>query len=47
LKKARATLRREIVSLSTEMAEKVLRKKLNRKEDEAYVDSILKDVEKV
>jgi len=45
--KAKAVLRKQMVEISTQMAERILRKNLNAKQDEAFVDDLMKEAEKV
>lgn len=47
LAKARASLRGQVVELSSKMAEKIIRKNLTAKDDEAFIDDLLREAEKV
>ena len=45
--KARISMRNEIVEISTMMTEKILREKLDQKEQEKLVDKFIKELEKI
>lgn len=47
LAKARTLLRNQMVDISAKMAEKIIRKNLKPKEDEALIEELLKEVENV